>query len=252
MKDKPDRKTRERELHIKLAHEYDEKREGSRNGKYYSKEWLRQMAKEIPKKRVSILDIGCGTGILYEVLKEEEMDFTYVGIDLSESMIEVGRKRYPGIDLRVMDSEKLEFPDKTFDVVFMRSVLHHLPHPVEALKEMERVSKEIIIVSEPLRNIITEFPRWLSKKITSHFDEDHTHFTTKQLKDFFKQAGMKDYKITHFGYLAYPWGFTDIIPFAKYLPLTALKGLYKMDLIMAKIPLINYFSWHSIIVIKKT
>lgn len=209
------------------------------------------MIRQIPKnKRVSILDIGCGTGILYELLKDEKFDFAYTGVDLSDSMIEVGKKRYPGIDLRVMDSENLEFANKSFDVVFMRSVLHHLPNPVQALKEMQRVSKGTIIVSEPLRNVMTELPRWAAKKFTKHFDPEHTHFSTKQLKAFFKEAHIKSYKIRHFGYLAYPWGFTDIIPFAKVMPLFLLKGLFKADLIVGHIPLINYFSWHSIIVCK--
>src|SRR3989344_6612166 len=99
--EKQDRKIREHDLHIKLAHEYDEKREGTRNGRYYSKEWLRFMLQQIDlSKTKSILDIGCGTGILYEVLKEEGYQGAYLGTDLSEDMLEVGRKRYNGIELR--------------------------------------------------------------------------------------------------------------------------------------------------------
>ncbi len=244
-----DRKQRELELHKHLAHEYEAKREGCKNGKYYSMAWLKQMVKHIPKgKHVSILDIGCGTGILYELLKNEGYDFSYTGVDLSDSMIEVGKKRYAGIDLRIMDSEKLEFEDNSYDIVFMRSVLHHLPQPVDAVKEMQRVSKGIIIVSEPLRNILTELPRWAAKKFTKHFDPEHTHFSTRQLRAFFNTAGIPSYKLHHFGYLAYPLGFTDIIPFAKFMPLFLLKGLFYLDLAIAYVPLLNYFSWHSIII----
>lgn len=240
-----DRKERERELHKILAHEYDEKREGSKNGRYYSKEWLRWMVKRINiPKHASILDIGCGTGILYEILKEEKLECKYVGIDLSESMIEVGKKRYPGIDLQVMDSENLDFKDKSFDIVFMRSVLHHLPHPVKAIQEMSRVSRGVVLISEPSKNILTEFPRYLAKKFTSHFDPEHTHYSKKELKTLLQQGNITDFKLYHFGYLAYPWGFTDILPFANLLPLFILKILFKLDLLIAKIPLLNHFSWH--------
>ena len=244
-KEKADRKTREHDLHIKLAHEYDEKREGTRNGRYYSKEWLRAIINQIDLSKVkSILDIGCGTGILYEVLKEEHYIGTYVGTDLSPDMLEVGRKRYNGIDLRVMDCENMEFPSRSFDVVFMRSVLHHVPHPANAVKEMKRVARKTIIIAEPARNIIPSLPRYLSKKLTSHFDEDHTHYSVSQLQKILKKGGIEKCRLVHFGYLAYPFGFTDILPGTKYVPLIALKGLFKLDLLFSRIPLLRYFSWH--------
>ena len=246
-----DRKTREQELHVKLAHEYDEKREGTCNGKYYSKEWLRAMLRKIDLSTTkSILDIGCGTGILYDVLREEKYKGVYIGTDLSPDMLEVGRKRYKGIDLRVMDCENMEFPSRSFDVVFMRSVLHHVPHPAQAIKEMKRVAHKTVIISEPSRNILTEFPRWLSKKITSHFDEDHTHYSVSQLQKLLKKGGIEKYKLIHFGYVADPFGFTDLLPGTKYLPLIVLKGLFHLDKVFAKVPLVRYFSWHLIAVCK--
>ena len=247
-----DRKQREVELHAKLAHEYDKKREGTKNGNYYSKEWLRTMLRKIKiKDGDTILDIGCGTGIFYEILKEEGLDCKYTGIDLSLDMINIGKKRYSGIDLRVMDCEHLEFPDHNFDVVFMRSVLHHIPDQTAAIKEMERVGKGLIIVSEPSRNVLTEIPRWMSKKFTQHFDKDHTHFSKKQIKTMLRTGGLGSAKFHHFGYLAYPFGFTDIVPGAKYMPMFLLKVLFKLDILISYVPLINYFSWHLIIVSDK-
>ncbi len=246
-----DRKTREQELHVKLAYEYDERREGTRNGRYYSKEWLRAMIRQVDLSKVkSILDIGCGTGILYEVLREENYQGKYTGTDLSPDMLEVGRKRYKGIDLRTMDCEKLDFPSKSHDVVFMRSVLHHIPNPVNAIKEMKRVSKKTIIIGEPARNILTSFPRYLSKKLTTHFDEDHTHYSVRQIQKLLKKAGIKDYRLIHFGYLAYPFGFTDLLPGIKYLPLIMLKGLFQLDLAISRVPFLKYFSWHLTAVCK--
>ena len=246
-----DRKTREHDLHVKLAHEYDERREGTRNGRYYSKEWLRTILHQIDLSKVkSILDIGCGTGILYEVLQEEGYSGSYVGTDLSEDMLEVGRKRYKGIDLRVMDCEKLEFPSKSVDVVFMRSVLHHVPHPTQAIKEMKRVAKKTILLSEPLRNTLTSIPRYLSKKLTDHFDEEHTHYSVKQMQEMLKKGGIEKYEFKHFGYFAYPLGFTDLLPGTKYLPLTLLCGLFQLDRAISKIPFLRYFSWNSILICK--
>ncbi|PIN75605.1 hypothetical protein COV18_02045 [Candidatus Woesearchaeota archaeon CG10_big_fil_rev_8_21_14_0_10_37_12] len=244
-----DRKQREKKLHQRLAHEYDERREGTKTGRYYSKEWLRYMIKKAKVSEGStVLDIGCGTGILYEVLREEGLDCKYIGADLSPEMISVGKKRYPSIDLRIMDSEKLDFPDKSVDFIFMKAVLHHLPNPVKALSEMKRVAKKTVIVSEPLNNILTELPRYLLKKLTNHFDEDHTHFSSKEMKNMLAKTHIKNAKVYYFGYLAYPWGFTDILPGTKFLPLFILKGLFKLDLLLEYVPLLSRLSWQIIVV----
>ncbi len=243
------RKTREKELHASLAHEYDEHREGTRTGRYYSKEWLRAILRQIDISGVqSILDIGCGTGILYEVLQEEGFTGAYVGTDISHEMLEVGRKRYPGINVQVMDCEKLAFADRTFDVVFMRSVLHHVSKPINAIKEMCRVSKKHILISEPLRNALTKVPRYLSKTFTNHFDKDHTHYSAGQMRDLLCRGGITDYRFVHFGYFAYPFAFTDIVPGAKYLPLFLLKGMFHLDLVLSKIPFVKKWSWHLVAV----
>lgn len=247
-----DRKTREQLLHAKLSHEYEDKREGTRNGRYYSKAWLRAMLSHVDLLKIkSILDIGCGTGILYEVLKEQGYKGSYIGTDLSPDMINVGLKRFKNVDLRVMDCEKLDFPSNSFDLVFMRNVLHHIPTPVKATKEMKRVAKKYVLIAEPTRNILTEFPRYLSKKLTNHFDEDHTHFSVRQLSTLLRKGGINDFRIIHFGYLAYPFGFTDILPGTKHLPLTVLKGLFKVDLALSHVPIINYLSWNMTAVCKK-
>lgn len=240
-----DRKNREINLHSKLAQGYEQRREGTLNGRYYSKEWLRTILNQIELSEVgSILDIGCGTGILYEVLQEEGYTGSYIGTDLSPEMLEVGSKRYNEIDLRVMDCERLDFSDKSFEVVFMRSVLHHSPNPVQAIREMKRVAKKTILIAEPLRNLLTEFPRYLSKKLTNHFDEDHTHYSTAHLQKILKEGGIEKCHLKHFGYFAYPFGFTDILPCTKYLPISILRGLFKLDEAISNVPLLRNFSWH--------
>lgn len=244
-----DRKIREQELHSKIAEDYEERREGTRNGRYYSKEWLRTILKQIElSKARSILDIGCGTGILYEVLQEEGYTGSYVGTDLSPEMLEVGRKSHNGIELRVMDCERLDFDDKSFEIVFMRSVLHHTPDPVEAIKEMKRVAKKTILIAEPLRNIFTELPRYLSKKLTDHFDEDHTHYSITQLQKLLKDGGIEKCHFKNFGYFAYPFGFTDILPCARYLPISILRRLFFLDEAISNVPILRNISWHIIVV----
>lgn len=250
MTQKKDRKSREKELHSRLTQEYEHRQEGTKNGRYYSKEWLRHMIHLSQQaENARILDVGCGTGILYEVINEENMTCVYTGIDLSEEMLAIGRKRYMGIDLQVMDCENLLFQNNSFDLIFMRGVLHHLPDSINAIREMERVCKKdgFILISEPAKNFMTKIPRILSKRLTTHFDEEHTDFSLHDLKLMLSQVNINNVEFNHFGYLAYPWGFPDLIPGAKCLPLSILKALLKIDLILAKLPLINRISWHIIV-----
>ena len=62
-----------------------------------------------------VLDLGCGTGRTTAPLKENGYDV--IGIDLSATMIEFARSKYPGVDFRVMNACALEFEDESFDHV---------------------------------------------------------------------------------------------------------------------------------------
>lgn len=72
-----------------------------------------------------ILDIGCGNGRLLEFLLEMKTD--YIGIDNSEKLIEIARKKYPAAKFQTADALKLPFPDNYFNKVYSIAVLHHIP-----------------------------------------------------------------------------------------------------------------------------
>jgi ubiquinone/menaquinone biosynthesis C-methylase UbiE len=89
----------------------------------------------------SVLDVGCGTGSLLAMIGDEGA-CRRAGIDLSPEMIKVARDKLGDrIELRTGDSENLPWPECTFDVLTCCLSFHHYEHPVEALKEMQRVLK---------------------------------------------------------------------------------------------------------------
>lgn len=58
---------------------------------------FRQLSKIIDRPgAISVNDLGCGYGALYEFLASERPDIAYVGADISESMIEAARERFKG------------------------------------------------------------------------------------------------------------------------------------------------------------
>ena len=67
------------------------------------------------------------------------------GTDLTPQMVESAEKlageEQVSCEFLVMDAEKLEFGDDTFDVVISRNLTWTLPHPQEAYREWKRVLK---------------------------------------------------------------------------------------------------------------
>ncbi|MEE9441064.1 MAG: methyltransferase domain-containing protein [candidate division Zixibacteria bacterium] len=76
-----------------------------------------------------VLDIGCGSGLLsLEVLKKLKSPKQFTGIDLSEKMLALCRRRlwnngFKDIDLKIGNSLALEFSDDFFDVIVSSNVL---------------------------------------------------------------------------------------------------------------------------------
>ncbi len=97
--------------------------------------------------RLTILDIGCGTGFFPMLLGREGYEIT--GIDLTEEMVTRARQLVAEhapyrhqVEILQMDAERLDFPDERFDVIITRNLTWTLPHPVEAYREWFRVLKK--------------------------------------------------------------------------------------------------------------
>jgi phosphatidylethanolamine/phosphatidyl-N-methylethanolamine N-methyltransferase len=100
-----------------------------------------------------VLEVGVGTGIS---LPQYAANTRIFGTDISEAMLAKAKQRVADQRLKnveglaVMDAEKLEFPDNSFDVVMAQYVVTAVPHPEKALDEFARVLRpggEMIILS---------------------------------------------------------------------------------------------------------
>lgn len=90
-----------------------------------------------------VLDVGCGTGSFLAMLAEIEPDLRLVGVDPSQEMLEIARKKISlrSLELLEMKASQLHFPDMTFDRVVSSLVFHHLDEEEKALAlcEIHRV-----------------------------------------------------------------------------------------------------------------
>ena len=92
-----------------------------------------------PAKGSRLLDVACGPG--YVAGMALERGAKPVGIDFSQSMIAIARRRYPNIEFVEGDAENLPFSEASFDRVTVNFGLLHFPHPERALAEALRVLK---------------------------------------------------------------------------------------------------------------
>jgi ubiquinone/menaquinone biosynthesis C-methylase UbiE len=94
---------------------------------------------------LTVLDVGCGTGVFAALLREALPHAKVWGVDLVAAMLAKGRARWQaqrGYVLPVQgDSERLPFCEKAFDVVTCANSFHHYPHQQRAIDEMHRVLK---------------------------------------------------------------------------------------------------------------
>ncbi len=90
-------------------------------------------------KGTTLLDIGCGSGIFCEMAAKRGAQVS--GLDASEPLIEIARRRVPGGDFRTGEMEELPYADRSFDVVTGFSSFQFAANPAAALQEASRVSR---------------------------------------------------------------------------------------------------------------
>jgi SAM-dependent methyltransferase len=90
-----------------------------------------------PRRRV--LDVGCGAGAFLRLVAGRGA--RPFGVDASEALIELARRRLPAADLRVGDMEALPFEGDTFDLVTGFNAFFFADDIVAALREAGRVAK---------------------------------------------------------------------------------------------------------------
>jgi len=99
----------------------------------------------------SLLDVGCGEGVLVHKWAQRLGSARVVGIDLEEESIQAGWREHqaPNLEYRVMEAKNLPFADGEFDLACAIEVLEHVPDPEHTVGEMARCAARHLLVSVP-------------------------------------------------------------------------------------------------------
>ncbi|KAB2907885.1 MAG: methyltransferase domain-containing protein [Ignavibacteriales bacterium] len=92
----------------------------------------------------AVLDLGCGNGSLLQLLNDKGKCSRAVGIEISETGVEMSRKKGLEVIMGEID-ERLPFGDNEFDYALCNVTIQMVMYPEVLLKEMKRVARKLII-----------------------------------------------------------------------------------------------------------
>lgn len=158
----------------------------------------------------SLLEIGCGTGVF--LAKAKEHNFDVHGLELSEYA--AGFVRDLGIPVDTKSIEDADFPDGSWDVIVMREVIEHLPHPLESLKTVYRWLKPGGVLFMATGNYDCPERKVKGKDWFYFMPEGHLYyFSNRTMRKYLEKVGFRTIRVTNQGDLLMEmlrkWGILD-------------------------------------------
>lgn len=141
---------------------------------------------------LTVLDVGTGTGILAAEISA--LGVRVIAIDNSARMLDAARAKLAregieGVELRHGDAGALPLADGEVDAALAHRVLHYLPSPGEAVREMARV------VSAGGSVVVVDFVRheheWMQKELGVTW----LGFSGEEVRSWFDEAGLVDFRV---------------------------------------------------------
>jgi ubiquinone/menaquinone biosynthesis C-methylase UbiE len=137
-------------------------------------------------------DIGTGTGILASELAK--LGIRVIGVDNSSRMLDAARAKLEAenittVELRRGEVHSLPLEDEEVDAAFAHMVLHYLPSPAEALREMARIVRPggtVVIV-----DFLQHENEWMRQELRVVW----LGFPETTIREWFEQAGLTDVRI---------------------------------------------------------
>jgi SAM-dependent methyltransferase len=141
----------------------------------------------------SVLDVGCGEGVLTFQWAERLGDGRVVGTDLDDPKLraEWEARRRSNLEFRAEEGARLSFADGEFDMVAAIEVLEHVPQPEQTLAEMARVARRWLLVSVPREPIwrMVNMARGAYWKSLGNTPGHVNHWTAVGFKSLLTQYG---------------------------------------------------------------
>ena len=144
-------------------------------------------------KSPSILEIGCSSGYLSEVLKKTGIKARYEGTDYSSSFIHFARQKYPDVKFTVNDAINLHYKNNSFDVIVSGACILHIINYQKAIAEASRVAKKFVIFHRT--PVLHTLPTTFLTKVAYGAKMMDVFFNEEELIDLFHKNKLAVIKI---------------------------------------------------------
>ncbi|MBE6049089.1 MAG: class I SAM-dependent methyltransferase [Clostridium sp.] len=145
----------------------------------------------------TVLDVGCGTGNMLNMIINKYNDVEAYGIDISDKMLlkakeKLGDRAY----LTLGDSENLPYKDDKFDLIMCNDSFHHYPNPVNVLKEFHRVLKSggVLILGDCWQPTVSRFIMNFCIKLGVTNCGDVKMYSEQEICSMLRKASFKNIK----------------------------------------------------------
>ena len=88
------------------------------------------------KENVDILDVACGTGVLFPYYLERKVK-SITAVDLSPEMVKIAKSKFPQADVICGDAENFTFPHQ-FDAIMIYNAFPHFPEPEKVIENLSK------------------------------------------------------------------------------------------------------------------
>jgi ubiquinone/menaquinone biosynthesis C-methylase UbiE len=143
-----------------------------------------------PRKGMSVLDVGCGTGTHLSLYKRKGC--RTFGIDLSPAMLSVARNKLERLTLG--DGSRMPFPDRSFDLVTAMLMFHEMAPALRApvLSDARRITKEsgrlLIIGYHP--GPVSRLEGWVHKAFITTIENLAGQSHSRNYRSFMSSGGL--------------------------------------------------------------
>jgi 2-polyprenyl-3-methyl-5-hydroxy-6-metoxy-1,4-benzoquinol methylase len=162
---------------------------------YYSNA-REEVAALVPDEALTILDVGCGRGILGALLKTRVARRRVIGLEIQPDVAEEAKRVLDEVIVGDLQQIDLPFAHALFDCVVFADVLEHMIDPAAALRKIRPFLKAdaVIVCSIPNIRHYTTFLRLATRgwEYTDYGLFDRTHlrfFSLRSMQQMFSDAG---------------------------------------------------------------